>query len=290
MFEYLALFQGEFPVFVTITALMFGLIIGSFLNVVIHRMPLMQERELDIQANEILGNDIKPDDEPFNLVFPNSHCPACKHEIRAWENIPLFSYAYLKGKCSACKIHISARYPSVELLTGILTAIVISVFGASPLGLAACVLTWGLISLALIDYDTYFLPDDITLPLLWLGLSVNFFTLITSLSDAFLGACIGYLTFWLVFQAFKLITGKEGMGYGDFKLLAMLGAWMGWQALPLIIILSSFTGALIGGILIFRGREKAKPIPFGPLLALAGWISLIWGKQLTSAYLQYAAF
>lgn len=290
MFQYLAFLQAEFPLFVLSVALMFGLIIGSFLNVVIYRIPIVLDRDWKQQAHDILGNSTPPDDTTFNLIFPNSHCPACKHEIRAWENIPLLSYAYLRGNCSQCGGHISARYPIVELLTGILTAVVILVLGVTPIGLFSCVLTWGLIALALIDYDTQLLPDDITLPLLWLGLAVNYFTVVTSLQDAFIGACTGYVVFWVVFQVFKLVTGKEGMGYGDFKLLAMLGAWLGWQALPLIIILSSFTGALVGGSLIALGRDKDHPIPFGPYLAIAGWIALIWGEEIIRAYLQFAAF
>ncbi len=289
MFDYLALFQGEFPIFVATVAFIFGSIFGSFLNVVVYRLPIMQEREWRQQAHEILGEEPETEEKPFNLVFPNSKCPACQHDIRAWENIPILSYAYLRGRCSACHVHISSRYPLVEFLTGLLTLVVIVVFGATPVGFAACILTWGLITLSLIDYDTQFLPDDITLPLLWMGLLINYFGLIATPGDSLLGAIAGYLTFWLVFQAFKLVTGKEGMGYGDFKLLAMLGAWLGWQSLPLIIILSSFTGALIGGSLILLGREKDKPIPFGPYLAIAGWISLIWGDEITLAYLQYAS-
>lgn len=290
MAEYLVLLQAEFPVLIFFVTLMFGLIIGSFLNVVVYRIPIMLERDWKQQAHDMLGSSTTADDSKFNLAFPGSHCPACDHKIRAWENIPLLSYAYLRGKCSQCGIHISARYPLVEFATGILTAVVIIEFGISPLGLFACVLTWGLMALALIDYDTQLLPDDITLPLLWFGLAVNYFGVVTNLADAFVGACAGYLVFWTVFQLFKLITGKDGMGYGDFKLLSMLGAWMGWQALPLIIILSSFSGALIGGSLILMGRARDNPIPFGPYLAIAGWITLIWGEQITLAYLQFAAF
>lgn len=290
MFEYLALLQAEFPVLIFIVALMFGLIIGSFLNVVVYRLPIMLDRDWKEQAREVLDLTAEPDDATFNLILPNSHCPACNHQIRVWENIPLLSYAFLKGNCSSCGVHIAARYPLVELLTGVLTLCVIFTLGATPAGLSACVLTWSLIALALIDYDTQLLPDDITLPLLWLGLSINFFGLITNLVDAFMGACLGYLVFWIISQLFRLLTGKIGMGHGDFKLLAMLGAWMGWQALPLIIVLSSFSGALIGGSLILMGRKRDHPIPFGPYLAIAGWIALIWGEQITQAYLRLAAF
>jgi len=267
---------------------MFGTIIGSFLNVVIFRLPVMLEQDWKQQANEILGNHVEPDNRTFNLVFPNSHCPTCLHGIKPWENIPLLSYAFLKGKCAYCGASISARYPTVELLTGVMTVVIVMAFGVTPLGLSACILTWALIALSLIDYDTQLLPDNITLPLLWLGLVVNYFGLVTSLQHAFIGACLGYLSLWSIFHLFKLVTGKEGMGYGDFKLLAMLGAWMGWQSVPLIIILSSLAGALIGGGLIALGRDKAKPISFGPYLAIAGWITLIWGEDITRAYLQFA--
>jgi leader peptidase (prepilin peptidase)/N-methyltransferase len=290
MAEYLTLLQSEYPVLIFLVALMFGLIIGSFLNVVVYRIPIMLDRDWKQQAHDILGSSTTTDNDKFNLAFPDSHCPACDHKILVWENIPLLSYAYLRGKCSACGIQISARYPLVEFATGLLTAFVILEFGVTTPGLLACVLTWGLIALALIDYDTQLLPDDITLPLLWLGLAVNYFGVWTSLADAFVGACAGYLVLWTVFQLFKLITGKDGMGYGDFKLLSMLGAWMGWQALPLIIILSSFSGALIGGTLILMGRARDNPIPFGPYLAIAGWVTLIWGEQITLAYLQFAAY
>ena len=267
---------------------MFGTIIGSFLNVVIFRLPVMLEQDWKQQANEILGHDVEPDKVTFNLIFPNSHCPNCCHEIRPWENIPLLSYTFLRGKCAHCHESISARYPVVELLAVVLTVVIISTLGATPLCLSACRLTWALIALSLIDYDTQLLPDNITLPLLWLGLVVNYYGVVTSLQDAFIGACLGYLSLWSVFHLFKLVTGKEGMGYGDFKLLAVLGAWMGWQAVPLIIILSSLAGALIGGSLILLGRDKAKPISFGPYLAIAGWITLIWGDDITHAYLQFA--
>jgi len=287
---YLALIETEFPLLLLSISLLFGLLIGSFLNVVIHRIPIMLQREWDYQAKEILelSTDVEP--EAFNLVFPNSHCPHCNHAIKAWENIPLLSYSFLKGKCSSCKSPISVRYPMIELLTGILTAMVIMIIGANLTGLVCCLLTWALIALALIDYDHKILPDDITLPFIWLGLIVNYFALVTSFSNAFWGAIMGYLSLWIVYQVFKLVTGKEGMGFGDFKLLALLGAWMGWQLLPLIIILSSLAGAIIGGGLIFFGRDKTNPIPFGPYLAIAGWIALMWGQEITLAYLKFTAF
>ena len=293
MFSYLAFLQAEFPFVVYFVTLWFGMIIGSFLNVVTYRLPIMLERDWSDQANEILGNELEKESnlkrETFNLILPNSKCPNCQHSIRPWENIPFFSYLFLKGRCSNCQQVISARYPIVEISTGLLTVMVIYTFGVTPASLFLCVLTWALIALALIDFDTQLLPDDITLPLLWLGLIVNYFSLITDFRDAFIGACMGYLVFWIVFQVFKLVTGKEGMGYGDFKLLAMLGAWLGWQYLPLIIILSSFSGAIVGGSLIALGRDKSRPIPFGPYLAIAGWITVIWGEEILHSYLQFTA-
>jgi leader peptidase (prepilin peptidase)/N-methyltransferase len=258
--------------------------------VVIHRIPKMMEREYVAYAKETLDLEAEEETETYNLVFPNSHCPKCKHEIRAWENIPLISYWVLRGKCASCKTQISIRYPSIELLTGILTAFIIMTLGPNLAGLMGCVLTWSLISLSFIDYDHKILPDNITLPLMWLGLICNYFGIFTSFSNAFWGAIAGYLSLWAVYQVFKLVTGKDGMGFGDFKLLALLGAWMGWQMLPLIIILSSLTGAIIGGLLIAMGRDKTNPIPFGPLLALAGWIAFLWGQEITLAYLKLTAF
>lgn len=287
---YIELIEAEFPLLLLSISLLFGLLIGSFLNVVIHRVPIMLQREWDYQAKEILEIDTKIEQETFNLIFPNSHCPHCNHAIKVWENIPLISYSFLRGKCSSCKSPISIRYPSVELLTGILTAMVIMIVGANLAGLVCCLFTWALITLALIDYDQKILPDDITLPFIWLGLIVNYFGIVTSFSNAFWGAILGYLSLWMVYQAFKLVTGKEGMGFGDFKLLALLGAWMGWQLLPLIIILSSLAGAIIGGGLIFFGRDKTNPIPFGPYLAIAGWIALLWGQEITLAYLRFTAY
>ena len=304
MIENLALFEAEYPIVLLAICFIFGSVIGSFLNVVIHRLPIMLEREWDSQAREILGNtDVdessdesidesfdesfdKRTDEVFNLVLPNSHCPHCQHAIKQSENIPIVSFLALKGKCSSCKAPISIRYPLIELFTGVLTASVIAVFGLTLVGLACCVLTWALISLALIDYDLTYLPDDITLPLLWMGLILNYFDLVTTFSNAFWGAIFGYMSLWIVYQTFKLVTGKEGMGFGDFKLLGLLGAWMGWQLIPLIIILSSFAGAIVGGTLIMLGRERSNPIPFGPFLALAGWISLLWGPQINLTYLK----
>ncbi len=290
MFEYLALLQAELPALVYVIVFCFGLIIGSFLNVVILRLPVMMQNEWQGQAREILELDAEAPQQPFNLVYPNSRCPTCERGIQPWENIPLLSYVVLRGRCAGCGTPISIRYPLIEAFTALLAVLVIWVFGATPTGMVCLILTFGLIAASVIDYDHQLIPDDITLPLLWLGLVVNSFDLIVPLTDAFWGAVAGYLSLWSVYQLFKLITGKEGMGFGDFKLLAMLGAWMGWQALPLIIILSSFAGAIIGGALIALGRDRAKPIPFGPYLAIAGFVALLWGEAITSAYLQFAAF
>lgn len=221
----------------------------------------------------------------FNLSQPGSHCPNCKHEITAIENIPVLSYLIQAGKCKNCKAPISKRYPIIESACGIFTLLIAYQFGFTWLALASLVLTWSLLVLTMIDYDHQLLPDDITIPILWLGLIINYFGLITTLEEAFLGAIAGYMILWLVYWMFKLLTGKEGMGHGDFKLLAALGAWMGWQALPQIILLSSLIGALIGiGLIIIKGRDKNIPIPFGPYLAGAGFFSLLWGDELNQLY------
>ena len=270
---------------------LFGLAIGSFLNVVIYRLPLMLERKWRDQCQEILHPDRKTGDTPerFDLATPGSRCPHCGHAITALENIPVVSYLWLRGKCAACAKPISWRYPLVELLTGILTAAVAWHFGYGLAALAGMVLTWSLIALSFIDFDRQLLPDDITLPLLWAGLLLNVFAVFTPLSSAVIGAAGGYVFLWLVYQLFKLATGKEGMGYGDFKLFAALGAWLGWQSLPLIILLSSLVGAILGiTFILFFGRDRQLPIPFGPFLCVAGWIALLWGDTLTRYYLQFA--
>jgi leader peptidase (prepilin peptidase)/N-methyltransferase len=281
-----------YPALAWVGALILGLLVGSFLNVVIYRLPKMMEAEWREQCTELLCVGQEAADEtpqksaPFNLVVPRSRCPHCGHQIASWENIPVISYLCLGGKCSACKSPISFRYPSVELVTGLLSVCVIYFFGATALGLAALVFTWCLIALTMIDVDTQLLPDSITLPLLWLGLIVNNFGLMTTLQSAFWGAVAGYLILWSVYWLFKLITGKEGMGYGDFKLLAALGAWMGWEFLPQIVLLSSLVGAVIGiALMIIKKRGKDIPIPFGPYLAIAGWIALIWGEHINRHYL-----
>ncbi len=272
-----------------ISATVLGLVVGSFLNVVIYRLPKMMEADWKDQCCELLEQEA-PERKRFNLVTPDSTCPHCGHAIRAWENIPVISYVFLRGKCSACGGHIALRYPLIELTSGLLSLFVVYHFGFGVEGLLALVLTWSLLALAVIDFDTQLLPDSITLPLLWLGLIVNHLGGFVPLEDALWGAVAGYLSLWSIYWLFKLITGKEGMGYGDFKLLAALGAWLGWQMLPLVVLLSSFVGAFIGiGLILTLGRDRNIPIPFGPYLAIAGWLAFIWGDTLINQYLQFAA-
>jgi len=288
IFDYLSSHNYLFLFF----ALVLGLMIGSFLNVVIYRLPIMLERSWKAECAILLeqsSDELGAQKESFNLVIPNSHCPNCQRPIRAWENIPIISYLFLKGQCAGCQAKIPLRYPAVELFTGLLSLFVAYHFGVSWLTLLALVLTWALIALSVIDIDHQLLPDNMTLSLLWLGLIVNTFGLLAPLTDALWGAVFGYLSLWFVYWCFKLLTGKEGMGYGDFKLLAALGAWLGWQALPLIIILSSFVGAVLGvTMLIFQGKDRNTTIPFGPYLAIAGWVALIWSHELISWYLGFA--
>ncbi|MDN3234005.1 A24 family peptidase [Pseudomonas sp. WAC2] len=272
-------------------ALVLGLLVGSFLNVVVHRLPKMLERDWIAQSRQMLELPSEGEAETYNLAKPHSHCPHCQHRIRPWENIPVISYVMLRGKCSSCKAPISARYPLVELTCGLLSLFVVWHFGFTWQAASALLLTWSLLAASLIDADHQILPDVIVLPLLWVGLLVNQFELFSSLSDAVWGAAAGYMSLWVVFQLFRLITGKEGMGFGDFKLLAMLGAWGGWQILPLTILLSSFVGAILGIILLrLKNAENSTPIPFGPYLAIAGWIALLWGDQITGMYLHFAGF
>lgn len=274
-----------------LSAAVLGLLVGSFLNVVIYRLPKMMMRDWRHQARDVLEMPVEESKETFNLILPNSRCPHCSHEIKPWENIPLFSWLFLRGKCSACKQPISIRYPLVELACGVLSGVIAWHYGVSWDTLAMLVLTWGLLAMSLIDADHQLLPDALVLPLLWLGLILNSFGLFVSLSAAVWGAAIGYMSLWSIFWLFKLVTGKEGMGYGDFKLLAMLGAWGGWQILPLTILLSSVVGAVLGVIILRLQRNSiSNPIPFGPYLALAGWIALVWGDEITSSYLQFAGF
>ena len=273
------------------TCLILGLLIGSFLNVVVYRLPLMMQRDWREQAREVLELPAEARGATFNLVLPNSKCPQCGHSIKPWDNTPVLSYLLLRGKCSSCKTPISKRYPLVELTCGLLSAYIAWHFGFTWQTGGMLLLTWGLLAMSLIDADHQLLPDALVLPLLWLGLILNHFGLFTSLEDALWGAVAGYLSLWSVYWLFKLITGKEGMGYGDFKLLAMLGAWGGWQVLPLTILLSSLVGAVLGLIMLrLRNAETSTPIPFGPYLAIAGWIALLWGEQITSGYLQIAGF
>jgi len=289
-----------------------GLLVGSFLNVVIHRVPIMLEREWRTQAAQILHGDANEpntsatspkhrSDRPphavtpdrYNLAVPRSACPGCGAMITASQNIPVISYLWLKGKCANCAARIPARYPIVELVTAILSALVAWKFGFHWYTAAALVLTWFLIAMSGIDIDHQLLPDNMTLPLMWLGLllslatTIPMFGLPVDMRSSILGAVAGYLSLWSVFHLFKLLTGKEGMGYGDFKLLAALGAWLGWQMLPLIILLSAFVGALVGiAMIVLRGRDRNIPIPFGPYLAAAGWIALMWGNELVGTYLR----
>ena len=267
--------------------LLLGLSVGSFLNVVIHRLPRMLEARWRLDCAEILG---KPADaaetEPLSLWYPPSRCPHCGHRLAIWENIPVLSYLWLRGRCSACRKPISPRYPLIELLTGLVSVLVVWRFGLSWEGAAALLFSWSLIALAGIDLETQLLPDALTLPLLWLGLLLSLLGWFTDAQSAILGAAFGYLSLWSVFQLFRLATGKEGMGYGDFKLFALFGAWLGWTHLPQILLLSAVSGALIGLLLIaLRGQDRQIPIPFGPYLAIAGWISLMWGDAINQAYL-----
>jgi len=263
-----------------------GLLVGSFLNVVIHRLPRMMEHDWQNQCAELRGEEA-PESEKLSLAKPRSRCPSCGHAITALENIPVISWLFLRGRCSACRASISVRYPIVEALTGLLTAFAATHFGFGWTAAGAILLIWSLIALTFIDFDTQLLPDAITLPLLWTGLLYNLDGTFVDLHSAVIGAIAGYLALWSVYWAFKLTTGKEGMGYGDFKLLGALGAWLGWQMLPLTILLSSLVGAVVGIALIVLAKQgRNVPIPFGPYLAAAGLLALFWGKDLTQAYLR----
>jgi leader peptidase (prepilin peptidase)/N-methyltransferase len=274
------------PTVFTLSCGLLGLVVGSFLNVVIHRLPKMMERDWHCQCAELRGEQT-PEHEPLSLAKPRSRCPKCGHSITALENIPVISWLALRGKCSACHAAISPRYPVVETLAGLLSALAAAHFGFGWAAGGAFLLTWSLMALTFIDFDTQLLPDSITLPLLWLGLLFNLFGTYTDLQSAVIGAMGGYLSLWLVYWGFKLATGKEGMGYGDFKLLAALGAWLGWQTLPLTILLSSLVGAVVGiTLIVLAKRGRNVPIPFGPYLATAGLIALFWGKELTQTYLR----
>ena len=277
-----------------------SLCIGSFLNVVIYRLPLMMQKEWQTECRLLLAGELtSPKTEQttsqttdtFNLVKPNSSCPKCKAAIKPWQNIPIFSWLFLKGKCATCDNPISVRYPIVEAITAILSLVVAYTFGATEQALLYIVVTWALVALTFIDIDHMLLPDQLTLPLLWLALIASVVGYTIAPSDAIIGAACGYLSLWSVFWLFKLITGKEGMGYGDFKLLAVFGALLGWQSLLTIILLSSVVGAVIGiALLSIQGKDKATPIPFGPYLAIAGWITMLWGTQLQNSYFNFIGY
>ena len=288
LLAYLELLQSTYPLIVLSIAAVFGLLIGSFLNVVVHRLPQIVDHDLKMQACEILEKE-PPAPLGMTLSKPRSRCPTCKHLIRAWENIPVLSYLALRGRCTNCKSPISVRYPIVEATCGLMTACVIAGHGLGPTGLALAGLAWVLLTLALIDFDTQYLLDEITLPTIWAGMLVNYFGLVTTLGSAVIGAVAGYLTFWSIFWVFKLLTGKDALGYGDFKLLALLGAWLGWEAIPLIIMLSSLVGAVAGAIMIARGRDASRPISFGPYLATAGFVAIMWGDSIMTAYWSFMA-
>lgn len=265
-----------------------GLVVGSFLNVVIYRLPKMMEREWREQCAELHDEAVEAR-PPYNIVAPRSTCPDCGHRITALENIPLISYLALRGRCSQCHATISVRYPAIETLTGFISGFIAWHFGYGFEAFAALAFTWAMITLAFIDLDTQLLPNDITLPFLWAGLLVNLGDTFTDIHSAVIGAVAGYLALWSVYRAYKLITGKEGMGHGDFKLLAVIGAWFGWQMLPLVIVFSSVVGTIIGiGLILIAKHDRHIPIPFGPYLASGGMLALLWGNQINSAYFTLA--
>ncbi|MCH9026251.1 MAG: prepilin peptidase [Proteobacteria bacterium] len=284
------------PMLYLVLAFLTGLMVGSFLNVVIYRLPVMLEREWKQQCSEIMDLEPVAEKARFNLLTPSSSCPSCGHRITAWQNIPILSYLLLRGKCAACATRISPRYPAVELLTSMVSVLVVWRFGFTLEALAALFLSWTLIALSGIDLDHKLLPDSLTLPLLWTGLLISLAgklvsaeTLFIDPADSIAGAVIGYLALWSVYQLFLLITGKEGMGYGDFKLLAALGAWLGLQQLPLVIFFSALVGAAAGIVMIVAlGRDRQIPIPYGPYLAAAGWVALMWGSDISAFYFRIA--
>lgn len=290
MFEQtLALFQQS-PFAFYIFVVILSLVIGSFLNVVVYRLPKMMHNGWYAECREFLADELKdiPSKEiaPLTLSTPNSTCPKCGHKIRFYENIPVFSWLFLKGKCSQCKNSIAIRYPLVEAATALLSLVIALLFGVSIETLLLLVLTWGLICLTLIDFDHMLLPDQIVMPLLWLGLLVNVNDTFVPLSDAVIGAAVGYMSLFSVFWLFKLLTGKEGMGHGDFKLFALFGAWIGWQLLPILILMASVVGAVVGiSLMLLKNHQREQAIPFGPYLAVAGWITILWGQGIWSWYL-----
>jgi len=290
-----------------------GLFVGSFLNVVIYRLPVMMQREWQQGLRELAAEQVSnanesgqnadaaavqvteqtanaTDDDQFNLSVPRSRCPECGSLIKWWQNVPVISYLLLGGKCAHCKTPISKRYPLIELVTMILSLIVAWKFGPSAQAVLGILVTWFLVAMTMIDFDHCLLPDSLTLPLLWVGLVASLFPIFADVRAAVIGAAAGYLVLWLVFHTFKLLTGKEGMGYGDFKLLAALGALLGWQQLPMVILLSSLVGAFVGiSLIVFKKQDRSVPIPFGPYLAAAGWIAMLWGEQISGAYLSLYA-
>lgn len=280
-------FFAASPMMLYLFAGLLGLAIGSFLNVVIYRLPLMMKKQWESECHEVLGLEYQVVSKPFNLLLPQSACPACGHQLRSWENIPVLSYLFLKGRCSACGIEISAQYPLVEFFTGLASIFVVATLGFTSAALFALVFTWALIALAIIDLKTQLLPDDITLPLLWLGLIVNLNDMFVDYAASLWGAVAGYVALRLVYHLFKIITGKDGMGFGDFKLLAAIGAWGGWEILPATIIFSSLIGAIVGIAMIsVKRHQPGTPIPFGPFLAAAGWAAFFWGDTINDLYLE----
>ena len=280
------------PVLFYSCVLVFSLCVGSFLNVVAYRLPIMMRKQAKADYFEITEQEAeyeKLQNEPaFNLMLPHSSCPKCNATIKPWQNIPVISYLWLKGKCANCKTAISARYPIVEAVTGLLGLFIALQFGASLQTVTLLIFTYFLVALTLIDLAEYLLPDSLTLPLIWIGLFANSFEVFTTLESAVYGALVGYLSLWSIFWLFKIVTGKEGMGYGDFKLLAAIGALLGWQALPMVILLSSAVGAVVGIVMIMiLDRDKNIPIPFGPYLAAAGFIAAVWGEQITPLYFSF---
>ncbi|MEW6997697.1 A24 family peptidase [Colwelliaceae bacterium BS250] len=295
--DVISLFEQSPAIFYT-TITILGLIIGSFLNVVIYRLPKMMENEWFCECRELLVDELKPADkklfktkqvkEPkiLTLSKPASTCPKCGHKIKIIENIPVISWLFLKGKCSSCTNPISARYPIIESVSGILSLVIAMHYDVTVQTLFMLLLTWSLITLTMIDADKMILPDQITLPLVWIGLLLNLNGVFIGLEQAVIGAVVGYMSLWSIFWMFKLVTGKEGMGYGDFKLFAVFGAWFGWEVLPLLILMASLVGAIIGiSLMLFKNHEGSKPIPFGPYLAIAGWITALWGQGIWQWYL-----
>ena len=290
MFEQTLVFFHQSPTAFNIFIVILSLIIGSFLNVVIYRLPKMMHNNWYLECREFLADEVK-DIPPIkitelSLSKPDSTCPKCQHKIRFYENIPVISWLFLKGKCSQCKNSISIRYPLVEATTALLSLVIAIQYGVTVETLLLLILTWGLVCLTLIDFDHMLLPDQIVMPLLWLGLLVNVTGTFVPLSDAVIGAAVGYMSLFSVFWLFKLLTGKEGMGYGDFKLFALFGAWLGWQLLPILILMASVVGAIVGiSLMLFKNHTREQAIPFGPYLAIAGWITLLWGDGIWSWYI-----